>query len=45
MDPIIELNKSMNRIYTDLEEWVHMFSKGRWLKKRSENVTNISDQN
>ncbi|MCP3681106.1 MAG: hypothetical protein GY861_00310 [bacterium] len=45
MDPIIELNKSMNRIYTSLEDWVHMFSKGRRLKKRTENVSNISDQN
>jgi len=45
MDPIIELNKSINRIYTSLEDRVYTFSKGRYLAKRNENITNISDQN
>jgi len=45
MDPIIELNKSINRIYTSLEDRVYTFSKGRFLAKRNENISNISDDN
>ena len=45
MDPIIELNKSINKIYTSLEDRVYTFSKGRYLAKRNENISNISDEN
>lgn len=45
MDPIIELNKSINRIYTSLEDRVYTFSKGRYMAKRNENISNISDDN
>lgn len=45
IDPIIELNKSLNRIYSSLEERIYTFSKGRWMAKRNENISNITDQN
>jgi len=45
MDPIIELNKSLNRIYTSLEDRIYTFSKGRRLAKRNENISNMTDQN
>ena len=45
MDPIIELNKSINKIYTSLEDRVYTFSKGRYLAKRNENISNITDEN
>jgi len=45
MDPIIEMNKSLNRIYSSLEDWVYTFSKGRRLGKRNENYSNITDEN
>ena len=45
MDPIIEMNKSLNRIYSSLEDWTYTFSKGRWLWKRNENYSNITDEN
>ena len=45
MDPIIELNKSINRIYTSLEDWVYSFAKGRYLVKRNENISSINDDN
>lgn len=45
MDPIIELNKSINRIYSSLEDRVYTFSKGRYLVKSNENVSTISNEN
>lgn len=45
MDPIVELNKSINKIYTAMEDWVYTFSKGRYLAKRNENISNISSDN
>ena len=45
MEPIIELNKSINKIYTSLEDRVHTFSKGRFLVKRNENIDNITNDN
>lgn len=45
IDPIIELNKSLNRIYSSLEERIYTFSKGRWMAKRNEDISNITDQN
>ena len=45
VDPIIELNKSINRIYTNMEDRVNTFAKGRYLARRNENISSISDEN
>lgn len=43
-DPVVEMNKSVNRIVSSLETYVHTIAKGRYLKRRSERISTISDK-
>lgn len=43
-DPVVEMNKSVNRIVSSLETYVHTIAKGRYLKRRSERISTVSDQ-
>lgn len=45
LDPVIELNKSLNNIRSNIEERTMMFAKGRWAARNDENISSITDQN
>lgn len=43
-DPVVEMNKAVNRIASSIENYVHTIAKGRYLKRRWERISTVQDQ-